>query len=168
MSHTLHFRLAEPADAAFLAEVYNSTMPGGRVTAETEPVTVESRIPWLAEHDPKKRPCWILEVDGQAAGTVYFTDFKPRAAYSITAEISIYLQPSFQKKGLGTKMLTYAMAQAPFLGIETVVGLIYDINEVSLRLFEQAGFERWGYLPRATRHAEGERGLVLVAKRTAS
>jgi len=43
------------------AAIYNSIIPGRMVTAELEPVTVESRRPWLAAHNPQTRPVWVLE-----------------------------------------------------------------------------------------------------------
>ena len=165
MSDSIEFRFAETLDAPFLAEVYNAAMVGGRVTAETRPVTAENRVAWLQAHPRESRPCWLALWEGEPAGMLYLSDFHPRPAYSITAEISLYLQPSSQQKGLGKKMLAFAQDQALNLGVETLVGLIYDINEPSLRLFAQAGFERVGYLPRVARHKEGERGLVLMAKR---
>lgn len=163
--NSLGFRLAKEEDAALLAALHNAYIPGGRVSAQMEPFTAENRRAWLAQHDPSRRPCWIAEQEGQAVGMVSLSDFHPRKAYAITAEVSIYLQPEALGRGLGSKLLAFAEQQAPALGIENLVGLIYDSNEASLRLFEKAGYERWGFLPRVARHPEGERALVLVGKR---
>lgn len=162
---SLEFRLAKEEDAALLAALHNTYIPGGLVTAQMEPFTAENRRAWLAQHDPERRPCWIAELEGKAVGMVSLSDFHPRAAYAITAEVSIYLQPEAVGRGLGSKLLSFAEQQAPALGIENLVGLIYDSNEASLRLFDKAGYERWGFLPRVARHPEGERALVLVGKR---
>lgn len=161
----LGFRLAGEGDAALLADLHNAYIPGGRVTAQLEPFSAENRKAWLAQHDAARRPCWIAELEGRAVGMVSLSDFHPRRAYDITAEVSVYLQPAAVGRGLGRKLLAHAEEQAPGLGIETLVGLIYDSNAASLRLFDGAGYERWGYLPRVARHAEGERALVLVGKR---
>jgi len=55
-----------------------------------------------------------------------------------------------------------ALARAPLLGINAMVGLIFAHNEPSLRLFAQLGFERWGLLPRIARLDETERDLVVM------
>jgi L-amino acid N-acyltransferase YncA len=34
------------------------------VTADTEPVSVESRIEWFHKHTPEKRPLWVIEDEG--------------------------------------------------------------------------------------------------------
>lgn len=162
---SLGFRLATEEDAALLAALHNAYIPGGRVTAQMEPFSAENRREWLAQHKPSRRPCWIAELEGQAVGMVSLSDFHPRKAYDITAEVSIYLQPEALGRGLGSRLLAFAEQQGPELGIENLVGLIYDSNEASLRLFEKAGYERWGFLPRVARHPEGERALVLVGKR---
>jgi L-amino acid N-acyltransferase YncA len=43
-------------DLASIVEIYNSTIPGRIVSADTEPVSVEQRLPWFHEHDPARRP----------------------------------------------------------------------------------------------------------------
>ena len=59
---------------------------------------------------------------------------------------------------------------APFLRkrsrqkMRTLLGYILGHNEASLRLFEQAGFERWGRLPRLARFEKAERDLVIVGR----
>ncbi len=31
------------------------------VTADTEPIAVESRVKWFEEHTPDNRPLWVIE-----------------------------------------------------------------------------------------------------------
>lgn len=54
-SNNLIFRDATRDDLPIVVSIYNSTVPSRLVTADTEPVTVESRIPWFQEHSPKKK-----------------------------------------------------------------------------------------------------------------
>ncbi|WP_339382997.1 GNAT family N-acetyltransferase, partial [Klebsiella aerogenes] len=61
------------------------------VTADTMPVTVESREEWFNEHNPGKRPLWVIEnPSGEIIGWVSFQSFYGRPAYDATVEISIY------------------------------------------------------------------------------
>ena len=39
------------------------------------------------------------------------------------------------------------MIQAPSLGINNIIALIFAHNQPSLRLFNKLGFTQWGYLP---------------------
>ena len=61
------------------------------VTADTEPITVESRLNWFKEHDPKTRPLFIISLNEQTVGWMSFQSFYGRPAYQATAEISIYI-----------------------------------------------------------------------------
>ena len=71
--------------------IYNSTIPGRMVTADTEKVTVESKKQWFYEHFPSFRPLWVMENNEKIIGWLSFQSFYGRPAYNATAEISIYI-----------------------------------------------------------------------------
>ena len=52
-------RDAKLTDLPEIVAIYNSTISGRMVTADTEPVTVESRLDWFNSHSPEKRPLWV-------------------------------------------------------------------------------------------------------------
>ena len=58
----MNLRDADEADLPVIVEIYNSTVPTRMVTADTKPVSVESRRAWFREHDPESHPIWIAEV----------------------------------------------------------------------------------------------------------
>ena len=117
------------------------------VTADTEEVTVDSKRDWFLSHRPGNRPIWMAEEEGQVVGWVSFRDFYGRPAYRATAEISIYLHPDYRGKKLGKEILQFSINQCPALGIRQLLGFIFAHNLPSIKLFEQAGFTRWGLLP---------------------
>ena len=135
------------------------------VTADTEPVSVASRIKWFEEHSPDKRPLWVVEDEKEVIGWVSFQPFYGRPAYDGTAEISIYLDEKIRGKGLGQKVLQHITEKSPALGIKTLLGFIFGHNEPSLNLFRQLGFEQWALLPNIAVLNEVERSLVIVGKR---
>ncbi len=160
-------RLATLEDLPAIVAIYNSTIPSRQVTADVEPVTVASRLNWFNEHSADKRPIWVVEENGHMLGWLSYSNFHARAAYSHTAEISIYLAQAARGKGLGAYLLTAAIAFAPTLNVHTLVGLIFGHNEPSLKLFERFGFERWANMPRVATLDSVERDLVIVGKRLA-
>jgi phosphinothricin acetyltransferase len=135
------------------------------VTADTTPVTVESRHNWFHAHSPEKRPLWMVETDGKTAGWVSFQSFYGRPAYNGTVEISIYLHPGFRGKGLGKAILGYAMEQCPGLGISTLLGFIFAHNLPSIRLFLNMGFEEWAHLPDIAELDGVKRSLKILGKK---
>lgn len=158
-------RLAARGDLARIVEIYNATVPSRQVTADTEPVSVESREKWFDDHVPAFRPLWVVEVDGQVAAWLSFSSFYGRPAYSKTAELSVYVHASFRNHGLGSYLLAQAIAYAPSIKVDTLLGFIFGHNEPSLRLFEKSGFAKWGELPKVASLDGVERDLVIVGRR---
>ncbi len=148
---TSTIRLASSADLPAIVAIYNATIPTRASTADLEPVSVVSRRPWLARHDPARRPCWVLEEDGEIAAWLSLENYKERAAYSITAEVSVYVGERHRRQGHARTLLDLAIAQAPSLAIERLLAVVFGHNAASIALFETAGFERWGLLPGVTR-----------------
>lgn len=160
------YRDATIHDLTRIVAIYNSTVPTRMVTADTEPVTVESRLPWFHEHNTTNRPLWVLEdVNREIIGWVSFQSFYGRPAYAATAEISIYLDPSQRGKGIGKEVLQYSIERAKDLGIKTLLGFIFAHNEPSLKLFKQSGFEEWANLPGIAVLDEVERSLKILGKK---
>jgi phosphinothricin acetyltransferase len=160
-----YHRLATSNDLPAIVAIYNSTIASREVTADTEPVTVESRLPWFSEHAPDKRPLWVAEQEGRVVGWLSYSNFYGRPAYSGTAELSIYVHQDARGKGLGRYFLQQAIDFAPSISVQTLLGFIFGHNLPSLKLFEAFGFERWAHLPRVATLDGVERDLVIVGKR---
>ena len=158
-------RLARFEDLPAIVSIYNSTVPSRQVTADTEPVSVESRHAWFAEHTPDKRPLWVVEQDGKVIGWLSYSNFYGRPAYAGTAELSIYLHEDARGKGLGRYFLEEAIKFAPRIKVHTLLGFIFGHNIPSLKLFESFGFERWANMPRVATLDGIERDLVILGKR---
>ncbi len=68
-------RDANPADLPAIVEIYNASIPSGRSTADTSPISVDDRIEWFKQFDPNKRPIWVAEEDGKIVGCIYLSWF---------------------------------------------------------------------------------------------
>lgn len=158
-------RLAARGDLPQIVAIYNATIPSRQVTADTEPVSVESRGLWFEDHAPGVRPLWVVEVEGQIAAWLSFSSFYGRPAYNKTAELSVYVRDSRRHLGLGSYLLRQAIAHAPSIKVDTLLGFIFGHNEPSLRLFEKCDFARWGELPKVAMLDGIERDLVIVGRR---
>ncbi len=162
----VQFRNAARTDLDRIVAIYNSTIPSRMVTADTEMITVDSRQKWFDEHEPLKRPLWVIEnEEKEIAGWVSFQSFYGRPAYDATAEVSIYVDEKYRGAGLGRLALQYCIEKAPGLGVKTLLGFIFSHNEPSLKLFRHFGFEDWGTLPRVALLDGIERSLKILGKR---
>lgn len=158
-------RDAQVGDLPAIVAIYNTAIPGRMVTADTEPVPVESRIGWFSAHNPESRPIWVAESGGTIVAWLSFSSFYGRPAYSATAEISLYVDPDWHRKGIGRELLRRAIEHSPSIGVRTLLGFIFAHNAPSLRLFEGFGFEQWAYMPDIAELDGVERSLIIVGKR---
>ena len=162
----LVYENATESDLPLIVSIYNQTIPGRMVTADMEPVTVESRRHLLQKHSPDKRPLWVVKNETkESVGWVSFQDFYGRPAYSATAEISIYLDAVHHGKGYGKQVLSDSINSCPQLGIKNLVGFIFAHNAPSLQLFRSCGFEEWGLLPNIAELDGIERSLKILGRR---
>ncbi|NJK54015.1 MAG: N-acetyltransferase [Leptolyngbyaceae cyanobacterium SU_3_3] len=161
-------RDAVEADLSAIVALYNSTIPTRIVTADIEPVSVESRLVWFHAHTATERPLWVMEIDGTIAGWLGFQSFYGRPAYRETVELSLYVASEFRRRGVGRRLLARAIAFSPSLQITTLLGFIFADNRPSIQLFQQYGFEPWGLLPGVAKFKEtGEQDLVIVGRKVA-
>lgn len=152
-------------DLPAIVDIYNTTIAGRMVTADTEPVSVESRLQWFHDHSPSYRPLWVVEHHGKICAWLSFQSFYGRPAYQATAEISIYIDPDYRGKQLGKYLIQKAIDACPNLNIKTLLGFIFAHNEPSLKLFSHFGFEKWAHLPRVAEMDHIERDLIILGKR---
>lgn len=164
----IRFREATLHDLPEIVAIYNTTIAGRVVTADTEPVTVESRVKWFEDHSPASRPLWMVEDHNrEVVGWVSIRSFYGRPAYKGTTEIAIYLKPECRGKGFGKTILQEAIDRCRALGIKTLLGFIFAHNEPSLKLFKQSGFEQWAMLPDVAELDGIEQSLIILGKRIA-
>jgi len=161
----LIYRNAVPSDLERIVEIYNSTVSSRMSTADTEPVTVESRREWFEDHNPKNRPLWIIESEGQIIGWLSFQSFYGRPAYEATAEISLYIDAAYRGKGMGNEIMQYCLAKVPELGIKTLLAYVFSHNLPSIKLLVRHGFQEWGTLPGIAVLDGQERNVMILGKR---
>ena len=159
-------RDAFAGDLAAIVGIYNSTIPGRVVSADTEPVSVEQRSEWFREHEPSRRPIWVMEDGGEVIGWLSLSDFyDARPAYHATAEIGVYVREDYRSKGIGRRLVQEAVRRGHELGLNTLTAGAFAHNEASVRLFEDMGFQEWAHFPRVAELDSIERDLLVLGLR---
>lgn len=159
-------RDAVRADLPAILAIYNAAVPLRSATADLLPQGMPARERWWEDRDLARRPVLVAERGGRTVAWGAFTDFKPRAGYAPTAEVSVYVDPPEAGRGLGRAMLDALLARAPGCGIDRALALCFAHNEASVRLFRSRGFAEWGRLPDAC-DMDGVRRTVVVLGRAA-
>ena len=156
---------AEAADLPDIVAIYNSTIESRQSTADLTPVSVASRQAWFEAHGGK-RPLYVLKNSGgEVLAWGSFSDYYPREAYRISAEISVYVRHDMRGVGVGKILLQHMMERAPELGIRNILAVIFGHNHVSIRLFHSLGFQEWGRLPQVCDLETFEADIVILGKR---
>ncbi|MDP6150110.1 MAG: N-acetyltransferase family protein [Gammaproteobacteria bacterium] len=141
-------RTAINADVPAITEIYNQAIALGNATADTSPVTVESRRDWLARHPPETHPVYIAEYDGKLAGWCSISPYRPgRMALRHTAEISYYVHEDYRGKGAGSALVEHAIGACSAIGLKTLFAILLDNNPRSVALLKKLGFQQWGHMP---------------------
>ena len=111
-------------DAARLLEIYTYYVESTAITFEYDIPTIEdfrSRM----KHTMEKYPYLVIEVDGVILGYAYAGSFVGRAAYDWSCEMTIYLDHTAQKQGLGRKLyvaLEQALKDMGILNLYACIG----------------------------------------------
>ena len=124
VKHTMtEIRTAKKEDAGRLLEIYDYYVTNTAVSFEYETPSLEE-FTGRMERTLEKYPYLVIVRDGRIEGYAYAGPFKGRAAYEWSCEISIYLDHSAVKCGLG-RMLSEALeAELKKMGILNLYGCI--------------------------------------------
>lgn len=162
----MKLREAVEADLSAIVQIYNSTIPSRRSTADTEPVTVEQRLAWFRKRDWKRRPIWVIEDNTEVTGWLSFGPFyNGRPAYHATAEISVYVSERHRRRGIGRRLVQKAIDRSPTLGLKRLTAGVQGHNEPSIKFFEGFGFECWAHFPGVGELDGIERDLIIMSVR---
>lgn len=159
----LKIRVAIESDLPAIVDIYNAAIPTRLATADLDPIAVDDRRAWFAEHSPDFRPLWVLEINQDIAAWIALNSFYGgRAAYNATAEVSIYIAPSYQRRGYGSLLMKHVIGECDRLKITALLAFCFDHNASSIRLFERFGFVQQGHLPEIAVLDGEKRGLSIL------
>ncbi len=92
--------------------------------------------------DPNAYPWLAAELEGLFAGYAKASRWRERDAYRLTAEVGLYVEPRFHKRGVGKALYGELLNRLRTAGYHTAVGGITLPNEASIRLHESMGFRK--------------------------
>ncbi|PSJ79984.1 GNAT family N-acetyltransferase [Neisseria iguanae] len=152
-------------DLPAIVAIYNSTIGSRQSTADLQPVTVAERQAWFETHGGKRPLLVLRDARNEIAAWGSFSDYYPRQAYHISAEISVYVRQDVRGAGVGKVLLRHMLERAPSLGICNVLAVVFGHNHASIRLFRSFGFEEWGRLPQVCDLETRLADIVILGKK---
>ena len=133
-------------DASAIATIYNHYVSNTTVTFEEEPVSAAEMARRIETVVSSGQPWLVAETDGQVAGYAYATKWHHRHGYRYSAEVTVYLGPTFGGRGLGTALYQELFPLLEASGIRSLVGVIALPNPASVALHEKFGMRKVGHL----------------------
>jgi arsenite methyltransferase len=149
-----------PGDWPHVAAIYAAGIATGNATFETE---VPSWEAWDAAHVPEHR---LVAAEGERViGWVAVTPYSDRCCYGGVADLSVYVDPAAQGRGVGRALLERMIADTENSGIWTLQAGVFPENEASLALHRRCGFRDVGIRERIGQLDGAWRDVVLLERR---
>lgn len=160
-STAVRVREMEPADWKRVREIFERGIATGLATLET---SAPSWHAWDEAHLPSHRlvACAGGVVQGWAA-----LAYAHRTVGHGVAESSVYVDPAWQRRGIGDRLLGELVARSERTGIWTIEARIVAGNTASVALHDRHGFRVVGRRERIGRLGPEWRDVLLLERRSA-
>ncbi len=135
----IRVRLADSRDAAGVQAIYAPIVATTPISFEVEPPAVEEMARRMARTVPA-HPWLVAEDQGQLAGYAYAGPHRSRAAYRWSVDVSAYVHPGWQRRGVGRSLYTALLAVLALQGYREACAGITLPNPASVGLHQALGF----------------------------
>lgn len=143
----MHIRDAEAADLTTITEIHNEAVVNTTAVWDEQTVDVADRAAWLADRTDHGFPVLVAVDDSGVLGYATFGPWRARSGYRHTVELSVYVHPDRQGRGIGNDLMSALIERARELGVHVMIAAIESRNVGSIRLHEKHGFVQTGLLP---------------------
>jgi L-amino acid N-acyltransferase YncA len=130
-------------DAPSVQAIYAPYVTDTTVSFEEVPpdiMEVERRIAAILP----RYPYLVAEEDGRVVGYAYASEHRTRAAYRTSVDVTVYVAPGAQRRGVARRLYSHLLPAAASLGYHAAFAGIALPNQASVGLHEAMGFEPIG------------------------
>jgi phosphinothricin acetyltransferase len=134
-------RMARDSDAAAIAAIYAPFVRDTAVSFELEPPSADE----MAERMRKTLAIvpWLVNEEGdRVTGYAYAGQWRARAAYQWTSEVSVYVDGGAHGRGVGSALYRVLLDLLRVQGFRMALGGVTLPNAASVALHEKLGFDR--------------------------
>lgn len=129
----------------YIREIYNRYVATTTVSFDVEPATLD-KIKALTMHADERFCSFVIIDNLHVIGYVLLSPFIQKQACYQTAEVTIYLDEHYGKRGIGSRALEYIEEQALTNGFHTLIAVICTENEGSIAAFSARGYQLKGII----------------------
>ncbi|UZO80411.1 GNAT family N-acetyltransferase [Aquimarina sp. ERC-38] len=161
MNTNLQIRPMIPQDWKAVKRIYKIGMESGKATFETKVPDWEQ---WDQKHLDIGRLVAIL--DQKVVGWIALSATSTRQVYFGVAEISVYIDPDFRKRGIARKLLEEVIKVSEEEGFWTLQSSIFRENHASYQLHKSLGFREIGYREKVAKRDGVWKDNILLERRS--
>ena len=148
MNNNFHTRFGELTDLPAIVDIYNQAIRTKEITGDLVEYEVEDRVNWFRKYNKDHYPIYVAERAGRVVGYCTLSPFRPgRQGMAGIAEISYFLDFSVHGEGIGSALITHAMADCERIGKKSLIAILLDINPRSTNILKKFNFTKWGHFP---------------------
>ena len=159
----MDLRPAQPDDMAAITAIYGRSVRREIASFELTPPSVEEMETRFRSIVDGGYPYLVATIDGNVAGYCYASAYRPRPAYSMTVENTVYVDPRYWRQGIASRLLSALISQCRDREFQQMIAIAACKPEEeaqkisSVLLHTSLGFEIKGRL----QHVGRKHGLWL-------
>ncbi len=136
---TRNIRKAIVSDLKEITNIYNWAVENTTASFDINSQTLEQRLEWFEKHD-ERHPLIVYELEGKVVGYASLSEYRSKEGYKNTCELSVYIDPEYQRRGIGQRLMEYVIALGKELGYHVIMSGITSENEISIKMHKKFGF----------------------------
>lgn len=141
--------------------IYKKGIATGNATFQQN---APSWIEWDKSHLSSSR--FVARSNNQVLGWAALSAVSSRCVYAGVAEVSVYVDPDHQGKGLGSSLMMNLIETSEQIGIWTLQAGIFPENQSSIALHKKCGFREVGKREKIGEMNGVWRDVVLLERRS--
>ncbi|QDO94558.1 N-acetyltransferase [Formosa sediminum] len=154
-------RTMTDADGSRVLEIYKMGLDSRNATFE---INVPLWSIWDTKHLAHSR--FVYENNGLILGWIALTPVSSREIYQGVAEVSVYLDPSAFKKGIGSQLMDRVIQSSESHNIWTLYSSIFPENKGTVKLHEKFNFRLIGFREKIAKLDGVWRNTLLLERRS--
>ena len=141
----MEIRTGKLADVSSITDIFNYYIEHSNARFEESPLSLDNRLKWFSQFKPDSRHQIYVAIDnGKLIGFACSQPYRAMAAFDETVEVTVYLAPFIQGKGVGSKLYEKLFGAIQAHGVHRVLSGVALPNEASIALHKRFGFREVG------------------------
>ncbi|WP_261905392.1 GNAT family N-acetyltransferase [Vibrio fortis] len=141
----MEIRTGKLADVSSITDIFNYYIEHSNARFEESPLSLDNRMKWFSQFEPDSRhQIYVASDNGKLIGFACSQPYRAMAAFNETVEVTVYLAPFIQGKGVGSKLYEKLFSAIQAHGVHRVLSGVALPNEASIALHKRFGFREVG------------------------